>query len=318
MLLISYQLWAAICIAFSCYQSQASYHLITFATEGYYDSARLLAGSALRYGGFDVVKIYRPSDLDEAFVEKNKLILNQTRGSGFWIYKPYVIMFHLLYASKLNDVICYLDTNYAFKRNYVVTLNRLLVSEPYIGLYQGKVRPKLGMDSTPEINFTKKDTFVIMNLMNDTYRHSEQAWAGTFALKNTFYGIQFVGQWLTYAQDARILTDDPSIFGKEESPFIDHRHDQSICSLLSKKWGIILQVQNGEEKGVFIPHYENFIINLPNGQHWRYSRSKPEGPSTILKLCEEYGMDLIECRDTYTGFVAQLEQGLGPEDMLPP
>lgn len=318
MLLKSYKLWVTICIAFSCYRSQASYHLITFATEGFYDSARLLGGSALRYGGFDIVKIYRPSDLDGAFAEKNQHILNQTRGSGFWIYKPYVIMLHLSYASEPNDIICYVDANYAFKRNYVVALNRLLFSEPYIGLYQGKFRPNLGLDSTPEKNFTKKDAFVIMNLMSDKYMTSEQAWAGTFALKNTFYGIQFVGEWLTYAQDARILTDAPSIFGKEESSFIDNRHDQSICSLLSKKWGITLQVLNGEEKEVFIPHYENFIINLPNGQQWHYSRAKPEGPGAIFAFCEEFSVSLTECREAYTKFVEQFEQGLTLEDMLPP
>ncbi len=66
---------------------------------------------------------------------------------------------------------------------------------------------------------------------------SFQCWCGLIALQNTFYAVQYVSEWFTYVQDARIITDAPSLFGSDEG-VREHRHDQSVCSLLSKKWKV--------------------------------------------------------------------------------
>jgi hypothetical protein len=51
----------------------------------------------------------------------------------------------------------------------------------------------------------------------------------------------FVTEWLTYAQDSRAITDDANVLGLPNYPeFHDHRHDQSILSLLAKKWNLTL------------------------------------------------------------------------------
>ena len=51
--------------------------------------------------------------------------------------------------------------------------------------------------------------------------------------------MAFVSQWLTYAQDSRAITDDDNVLGSSNYPdFRGHRHDQSILSLLAKKWGL--------------------------------------------------------------------------------
>lgn len=49
--------------------------------------------------------------------------------------------------------------------------------------------------------------------------------------------MTFVGEWLTYSQDSRAITDDKNVLGSANyKGFHDHRHDQSILSLLAKKW----------------------------------------------------------------------------------
>ena len=49
--------------------------------------------------------------------------------------------------------------------------------------------------------------------------------------------MAFVSEWLTYAQDARAITDDDNVLGSNNYPdFREHRHDQAIMSLLVKKW----------------------------------------------------------------------------------
>lgn len=49
----------------------------------------------------------------------------------------------------------------------------------------------------------------------------------------------FFQEVLHYAQDIRIISDRPNTMGKDNYPdFVDHRHDQSVISLISKKRGI--------------------------------------------------------------------------------
>jgi len=60
-----------------------------------------------------------------------------------------------------------------------------------------------------------------------------------FAVRNTWTARLFVSQWLSYATDIRAITDLDNQLGVSNLPeFVEHRHDQSILSLLSKKWGI--------------------------------------------------------------------------------
>jgi hypothetical protein len=58
-------------------------------------------------------------------------------------------------------------------------------------------------------------------------------------IKKSFTSMAFVSEWLTYAQDARAITDDDNVLGSNNYPdFRQHRHDQTIMSLLVKKWNL--------------------------------------------------------------------------------
>ena len=58
-------------------------------------------------------------------------------------------------------------------------------------------------------------------------------------VKKSLASMTFVSQWLAYAQDSRAITDDDNILGLGNYPdFRGHRHDQTLLSLLAKKWGL--------------------------------------------------------------------------------
>ncbi|HFQ80596.1 MAG TPA: glycosyltransferase family 2 protein [Desulfobacterales bacterium] len=70
--------------------------------------------------------------------------------------------------------------------------------------------------------------------------HQAQQVAGSPSLfiKNQA-NIDFIQQWLHYCEDPRIITDQPNTCGKKNYPeFYDHRHDQSVLSILVKKNGL--------------------------------------------------------------------------------
>ena len=62
---------------------------------------------------------------------------------------------------------------------------------------------------------------------------------GYILLRKTLRAVRFVTEWLTYAQDHRIIGDsnEPKI-QQNHMDFIQNRHDQTVLSLLAKKWKI--------------------------------------------------------------------------------
>jgi hypothetical protein len=211
------------------------YHFITFATENYLSDAKELCESALSKGGFDTVKIYTYQDIDNVFSFKNKHILTNKRGAGFWLWKPYIIQKHLLTIEK-DDILCYCDSSYLFLKD-IRTVSDEWLSNKNISAPHNKPNET----SWIERNFTKFDTLVLMNVpksLHDSYRDTYQVWAGFILLRNCLNTVRFTGEWLTYSQDVRMISDERSIFGPEDKHFIDNRHDQSILSILFKKWGI--------------------------------------------------------------------------------
>lgn len=212
------------------------YHFITFATPDFMRYAEENVKSALEIGGFDTAKIYTMDDIDTYFKAKNTHILNKTRGSGYWLWKPYIIFMKLLEIDE-NDIICYNDSKYIWTVN-VRKLENDILSNKNIGVYTNK--PNEG--NHLEKQLTKGDAFLLMNIPNNSYgneiKNSAQAWAGFILLRKSFNPIRFVSEWLTYSQDYRIITDSPSVIVKNDPSFFENRHDQTILSLLCKKWGV--------------------------------------------------------------------------------
>ena len=214
------------------------YHFITFATENYLENAKDICNSALNKGMFDSIKLYTNKDIDEVFISKNKHILSNKRGAGFWLWKPYIIQKHLLNIDE-GDILCYCDSSYLFLDN-IRHISDNWLKNKNICVPHNKPNER----SWFERNYTKLDTLILMNVnknLHETYRSSYQAWAGFILLRKCLNSMRFIGEWLTYSQDNRIISDDKSIFGPEDKLFIDNRHDQSILSILIKKWGIPME-----------------------------------------------------------------------------
>lgn len=212
------------------------YHFITFATPDFMSYAEANVNSALSVGGFDTAKIYTMNDIDNYFKSKNSHILKYKRLGGYAVWKPYIILKKLLEIDE-NDILCYNDSKYIWKTN-VRKLEKDILSNKNIGVYTNK--PNSG--NYIEKQLTKGDVFLLMNIPNNSYgddiKNSAQAWSGFILLRKSFNPIRFISEWLTYNQDYRIATDSPSIIVPNDPSFFENRHDQSILSLLCKKWGI--------------------------------------------------------------------------------
>jgi len=212
------------------------YHFITFATPDHMSFAEENVKSALSIGGFDTAKIYTMDDIDSFYKSKNSDLFSHKRLAGYAVWKPYIILKRLLEIDE-NDVLCYNDSKYIWLTN-VRTLENDILNGKNIGVYSNK--PNSGMHI--ERKWTKEDAYILMNIPNnnirDMVKNSCQAWSGFILLRKSFNPVRFIGEWLTYNQDFRITSDCNNVFGKNDPEFIENRHDQTILSLLCKKWGI--------------------------------------------------------------------------------
>jgi len=210
------------------------YHLITFATESHISYANELIKTAKYLGGFDIVKIFTLEDIDEIFLKKNSNILSHKKGAGYWIWKSYIILKYL-YENDKNDYICYCDSMYLFTgETKIQNIMENIKHKPEIFITNNKPNEP----SYIEKQYSKGDAFHLMNAYDIKYSDSPQVWGGFIIIKNNFTSLQVISEWMTYVQDERIVTDDSSKFNENFSTFIENRHDQTVISIIIKKYNI--------------------------------------------------------------------------------
>jgi len=217
--------------------------LISFATsEKWYRAQRALNKSALEHGFTHYIS-FNPNNLDNSFSQKHLHLLNdQTRGFGFWMWKAAIIKQTLELANE-GDIVAYIDSGNIIINNmdYVFgecTKNEIILFENRDGNPSGLVH----------INkfWTKRDTFVLMNMDEQKYYDTPQVDGSYQLYKKTKRTVKFINEYLDFCENEKIITDLPNTTGQNLPEFLDHRHDQSILSLMAAKHKIVLYPEPSE------------------------------------------------------------------------
>lgn len=96
--------------------------------------------------------------------------------------------------------------------------------------------------------WTKRDCFIKMGCDTPEYHNGPQCSASIQMYRKCAKSVEFVKEYLHLCQDEDILTDKPNLLGSNLKTFDDHRHDQSVLSLLSIKYKNI-HLPNPSETG---------------------------------------------------------------------
>ena len=232
-------------------------HLIICGTANYKNAIDSLVKSA--NGFFDHIHVFSPDHIDVAFMEKNTKILSQSRGAGFWLWKPYFIN-QTLQKVKENDIVFYVDAGNIFLTNPTILYDKFWNND--IILFDNRESWDQWNDSghpawgpIPDdarrgryhinINWTKRACSVIMGLDEDKHLYNKQCNASYQIYKKTEKSCNFVQEYLYWCQNESVLTDSPTCHANS-AQFIDHRHDQSVLSLLASKHNIQLLIDPSE------------------------------------------------------------------------
>ena len=207
--------------------------LINYADITHYAAQQDSCKSATRPGGFDSVIPYNRCDLDEDFKRKNKDILSERKGAGYWLWKPHIILKTMDQCNE-GDFIFYTDTVILWLKSVDPIIEVCRGVENGIFLFHTDPLP-----GNMEKFCTKRDTFVYMGCISEKYTDGLPLHAGMQLYRVCEESRFFVAQYLKYCRDRAILTDDENTCGLNNYPgFKFHRHDQSVLSLLANKYEI--------------------------------------------------------------------------------
>lgn len=223
-------------------------HLITYATPRFRLRQLILGWSARANQVVDTVTHWTPNQLLAAgFEERCPGIRLSERGSGYWAWKPFIIQQKL---SELpdGDVVFYCDVGrrYPYKQ-----LSGTI--QPYLDWMAGNgqdVMPGLLIPwKGPMSMWTKREAFIATTLDQSEVHASSPIQASFSFWISTRKSREIVDQWMNLSAQRNLISDDPSPLEVPALPdYHDHRHDQSLLSLVCYKHGI-----KGIDFGLLMP-----------------------------------------------------------------
>ena len=210
---------------------------ITFGSnkQNFCDAVERLSKQATNIELFDKIIKYSEADLksDSEFWNQHEyFILNNPRGYGYWLWKPYLIK-KTMETMQDGDILVYADCGCEIdirKKHMIHNLFEIVKNDYIIGSF-----------ICVEREFNKMDLLLKLDMLKDEYLNTQQRQASSVIFFVCEKTRKFVEEWYNIGCDYHYIDDTPSI-NKNLDCFIEHRHDQSIFSLLSKKYNIYSSV----------------------------------------------------------------------------
>ena len=208
---------------------------MSFGNKKYYNSLNRIKEEAIKMNIFDDIFIFNENDLlnfneFNILSDNHKFILNNKRGYGYWIWKSFLVK-KVLEKIENDDIIIYADAGCTLNYNGIKRLHE------YINIVKNSQYGILSFELTClEKQYTKMDLFNYLNMNNNENLNKYQLVGGIFILKKNENIIKLINEWYITSNIYNLINDSNSIL-KNDISFIEHRHDQSIFSLLRKKYG---------------------------------------------------------------------------------
>ncbi len=203
---------------------------ISYASNHFSPRKDIISEQALRSGWFNSFECHSPDVLPETFRKKYAKILKKRRGGGYWIWKSWLVAHYLALLNE-NDILVYLDAG--------CTINATSSSQrrfwKYIDMVNhnrcGFLRFAL---SNKEKDWSNQALFDYMALhygMRPEFANTAQLVGGILIMRNTVFVRTL------FKQALQIIEEDPWLLSDRYTRTPqgeNHRHDQSLLSLLYK------------------------------------------------------------------------------------
>lgn len=199
--------------------------------------------------GFKSFSIYEPRDLSLDFKIRNAETLTYSRGAGFWIWKPRIILDHLKKIAP-DEIVLYLDCG--------VLPN--LLAEEYCSLIVDERIHLWALNGESYLEWTDPDVLSQFANLDDTDFGMIQA--GIILAKNTKNFTEFLEEWLSRCEKPNLLRPETLPNYQPSSKIKWHRHDQSLLNILVRENTNSFIITNRARPGESILPYFDIHRNL--------------------------------------------------------
>lgn len=227
---------------------------VAYADERYKESLNRIKRQAKRTHRFDRILLYTPKDLPE-YIKASPLFAF-SRGGGYWVWKPYVVM-DALSKCQEGDIVCYADSGCSLNKDseewdvFFAALekhNAIFFQYRADFSYPGwdKICKNPQNNSTAIRHWMKPltKTYFEEYFGSDSFCDFSKIMGTIFFIKKTTPLINVIREWYNLALFHPILFMDP--IGKETTSLPDdfnvHRHDQAVLTPLIYYYKCIDQV----------------------------------------------------------------------------
>jgi len=205
---------------------------VSFSNENFLGALVRIENQVKLLNVFDNISTFTDKDLEkypEFWSRHGEFINNNPRGHGYWIWKPFLIL-KTLDKMKVGDVLFYADAGCEINYEGIEKMEEFFTNAKTNG--KGLVSFQLNdFMFHLEGRWTKND--VINHFNAECYRLSLQIHATYFFLEKNSFVMNLINLWYDTACNYHFIDDTPSI-SKNNDYFVEHRHDQSIFSLINK------------------------------------------------------------------------------------
>ena len=170
--------------------------LLTYASPGYEAQQRAVVQSARRSGFTDFFCWNLPLLEQTEFYARHRQILDQRKGGGYWLWKPYLIARELARLGS-GDFLVYTDSGYPWRPLVIrQSLEPLLdwCERENGGLVPGVYIPRHGANR----RWTKRECFITMNCDCEPYWGQPQIQATFSVWQKCARAEGFVAEWLAW------------------------------------------------------------------------------------------------------------------------
>lgn len=242
-------------------------------SQNWHDAVNRICGQAFEFNIFEKIFGYTEKDLvnDEYFWNKHKNFIKQNkRLFGYGIWKPYLIL-KILDKINDNDILLYADAGCELNsngKNYFLNVLIPKVNNKYI----------IGCETTEHTshsndqNYTKMDLIKYLDMEKSNKLHLNHIQSGCFMMKKCDIIVKMFEEYYNIACNYHLIDDTPSVLPNHSS-FKEHRHDQSILSLLVKKYDLLNYDLYPTDWGHTVHAAQNYKKNAMDYPIW-YCRNR--------------------------------------------
>lgn len=205
--------------------------LINYADEKFRSAQKYCTKMAYKRGKFDEVWEYGPGDVEPWMITSEVLAsTDDSRIGKYGLWRPYIVINSL---QKMNDgdYLFYCDSGAYFNKSVDILIDLFESDKLYL----------MSFDiPTLEKQWSKRDIFLYLDADKKEFTDTPQRMSGMFLVKKCRNSMVFFEEYYRISLNMpQLFTDSDNELGMENyKEFICNRHNQSVFSILTKKYGI--------------------------------------------------------------------------------